>query len=70
MADHNYAIGPSYFMRSSVIDEGGLERIWRTSIMPLLEELHYGERIDLDSQYGLEALRKRIAARAAPGAEE
>jgi len=70
MADYDYGIGPSYLMCSSVTGEGGLERIWRTSIMPLLEELHYGEPLDLDSQYGLAALRKRIAARAAPGTEE
>jgi len=60
LADLDYAIGLSYLMRDSVIHDAGLERIWRTSIMPLLEELHYGEHRDLDHRYGLAALRKRI----------
>jgi 5-methylcytosine-specific restriction protein B len=66
LTDRDYAIGPSYFMRPSVAQPAGLERIWRTSIMPLLEELHYGENADLDGWYGLAALRKGIAARAEP----
>lgn len=72
MADLDYAIGPSYLMRDSVTDGAWLERIWRTSIMPLLEELHYGETIDFERQYGIAALRKSIAARTgpAPDAEE
>lgn len=41
--DPDFKIGPSYFMRSAVHAEGGLERTWRTSILPLLEEHHFGE---------------------------
>ena len=51
-------IGPSYFMRSTVHRGGGLERTWRTSILPLLEEHHFGE-LDaraVRSRYGLDAL--------------
>ena len=36
----------------------GLDRVWRTSIMPLLEEHHYGQSTDLEQRYGLAALRK------------
>jgi 5-methylcytosine-specific restriction protein B len=63
LADRDYAIGPSYLMRPEACSPGGMERVWRTSIRPLLEELHYGERVDLDAMYGLPALRRRTAAR-------
>jgi 5-methylcytosine-specific restriction protein B len=63
LADREYAIGPSYLMKHPVHTRaGGLERVWRTEIMPLLEELHYGEGADLETAYGLAALRRRVAA--------
>ena len=34
----------------------GLERVWEYEIMPLLEDLFYGQR-DIDSRYGLSSLR-------------
>jgi 5-methylcytosine-specific restriction protein B len=58
--DPDFKIGPSYLMRASVYQDGGLERVWRTSIMPLLQEHHYGEEIDLESRYGLRKLRARV----------
>ena len=62
LTDRDYAIGPSYLMKTSVHDrEGGLERVWRTEILPLLEELHYGEGMDVTGVYGLAALRARLA---------
>jgi 5-methylcytosine-specific restriction protein B len=63
LADREYAIGPSYLMKHPVHTRaGGLERVWRTEIMPLLEELHYGEGTDLETAYGLAALRTHLAA--------
>jgi 5-methylcytosine-specific restriction protein B len=45
-------------MKASVHSHpAGLERVWQYEIMPLLEDLFYGQR-DLDSRYGLAALRK------------
>jgi 5-methylcytosine-specific restriction protein B len=38
----------------------GLDRVWRTEILPLLEELHYGEGVDIDDAYGLAVLRARL----------
>jgi 5-methylcytosine-specific restriction enzyme B len=38
---------------------GGLERVWQYSIMPLLEDLFYGQR-DLAERYGLASLRAGI----------
>jgi hypothetical protein len=42
--DHDFKIGPSYLMRPSIYaSAGGFERVWRTQILPLLEEHHYGD---------------------------
>lgn len=62
--DPDFKIGPSYFMRPAVHEFGGLERAWRTAILPLLEEHHYGDGIDVAARYGLDAMRARVAARA------
>ncbi|CAM5739894.1 5-methylcytosine-specific restriction enzyme B [Streptomyces hirsutus] len=57
--DADFAIGPSYLMKPGVYRDSGLERTWRTKILPLLEEYHYGEGIDVAARYGLDALRGR-----------
>ena len=60
------AIGPSYLMKQSVYARPeGLERVWQYEIMPLLEDLFYGQR-DLAEAYGLESLRKAVASPAVP----
>ena len=63
--DADFKIGPSYFMRKAVHEPGGLERAWRTAILPLLEEHHYGDGTDVRARYGLEAIRSRVASRVA-----
>ncbi len=62
--DPDFKIGPSYFMRPAVHAPGGLERTWRTAILPLLEEHHYGDIVDVPARYGLDAIRTRVASRA------
>jgi 5-methylcytosine-specific restriction protein B len=38
--------------------------MWRTDILPLLEEHHFGDRnVDVPGRYGLPALRKSLAAK-------
>ncbi|MFE4600937.1 DUF4357 domain-containing protein [Kitasatospora indigofera] len=61
----DFRIGPSYLMKPGVHREGGLERTWRTKILPLLEEHHYGEGVDIEKRYGLAALRTERGARRA-----
>ena len=58
--DADFRIGPSYLMKRGVYREGGLERAWRTKILPLLEEYHYGEGVDVEKRYGLAALRESL----------
>ncbi|MGW2062732.1 DUF4357 domain-containing protein [Streptomyces sp. NPDC001937] len=62
----DFRIGPSYLMKRGVYREGGLERTWRTKILPLLEEHHYGEGVDIEQRYGLAALRKAAEGPASP----
>lgn len=57
----DYAIGPSYFMKDWIYtDQDGLAEVWESDIMPLLEEHHAGEDIDVRSQYALEDLLRSV----------
>ncbi|MFE5005494.1 DUF4357 domain-containing protein [Streptomyces sp. NPDC056696] len=58
--DPDLRIGPSYLMKKGAYREGGLERTWRTKILPLMEEHHYGEGVDIEKRYGLAALRESL----------
>lgn len=62
IADKDFKIGPSYLMSPWTADDAGLERIWKTSILPLLEEYHVGDALDVKKKYGLETLRAALAA--------
>ena len=60
-ADRDFRIGPSYLMRPAV--HGGpraLERLWRTQILPLLAEYHWGDGTQIPERYGLDALREEL----------
>lgn len=60
--DADFKIGPSYFMRPAVHADGGLARTWRTAILPLLEEHHYGEltSAEVGARYGLDAVAAAV----------
>ncbi|TXH19579.1 MAG: AAA family ATPase [Mycobacterium sp.] len=68
ISDTDFKIGPSYFMRDRIAGDltgAALKLMWRTDILPLLEEHHYGDRgVDVQSRYGLDALTKILAAAA------
>ncbi|WP_344941233.1 McrB family protein [Sphaerisporangium flaviroseum] len=60
--DRDFKIGPSYLMRPRIYqDARGFERVWRTQILPLLEEHHYGDGVDVAERYGLETLRLQLS---------
>jgi 5-methylcytosine-specific restriction protein B len=45
--------------------------VWRTDILPLLEEHHFGDRtVDVRTRYGLDAIRKALKAKVAGAATE
>jgi 5-methylcytosine-specific restriction protein B len=64
--DPDFRIGPSYFMKHTGPDafsEERLSRTWRTSILPLLQEHHYGQWEGVAARYQLDSL---IAAATPP----
>src|SRR4029079_17137925 len=66
--DPDFRIGPSYFMKSTDSDAHSaerLERIWRTSLLPLLQEHHYGEWESVKRRYQLASLMADSDASAA-----
>ena len=57
--DAEFKIGPSYFMRDEVAEEGGLELMWETSIVPLLEEHYFGDsQVDVGRRFSLDDVRR------------
>jgi 5-methylcytosine-specific restriction protein B len=70
--DPDFRIGPAYFMKSS--DPGAhsaerLERIWRTSILPLLQEHYYGEWESVQRRFQLSVLMSAAPEADAPVTE-
>jgi len=55
-------IGPSYLMRPDVDRPGGIERVWKYDLMPLLEEHYYGHksRETIHREFGLDAIRAKV----------
>jgi len=66
--DRELRVGPSYLMRKHEVGtQRGLDRIWRTAVLPLLEEMHYGDSgVDVGRRYGLDALRRAVARHSGP----
>ncbi|MFE1836811.1 AAA family ATPase [Streptomyces sviceus] len=60
LGDADRAIGPSYLMKPSVARPEGLDLVWRTQILPLLEDQLYGTGIDVEEEYGLASLRAAV----------
>jgi 5-methylcytosine-specific restriction protein B len=58
LGDPEFLVGPSYLMSESATTPTGLNRIWRTQIMPLLADQYPDlSRKDLNEQFGLSAIR-------------
>ena len=54
LADHNLAIGPAYFMKAKSQSDDEIAKIWKYSILPLLEDHFYGQWDDRKSEFKLE----------------
>lgn len=78
ITDREHRIGPSYLMRPQLYrdaegkayDEArlrsNLDRVWRTAILPLLEDHHFGEDLVIAEEYGLDLLERLTTPDAAP----
>ncbi|MGY3380873.1 5-methylcytosine-specific restriction protein B [Arthrobacter sp. TE12231] len=67
IGDADFKVGPSYLMPQQLAFEPGqLEEIWEYDILPLLAEYHFGEGLDIEKTYGIEALRHRVAKPSLP----
>jgi 5-methylcytosine-specific restriction enzyme B len=61
IADASSRIGPSYLMPADGdLSDVRLSEIWKYELIPLLEEAHYGENRDLESEFGFAALRRSL----------
>ena len=56
--DRHAAIGPSYFMKDN-LDEAAVERIWKHSVLPYIEERLYGNE-DRLADFNLNTLRRQV----------
>ncbi|WP_167043552.1 AAA family ATPase [Salinibacterium sp. ZJ454] len=60
--DESFQIGPSYLMDKQLdLSETRLAEIWEYEILPLLDEHHFGDGVDVSRKYGLPALRRALA---------
>ena len=56
--DRHAAIGPSYFMRDG-LDNEAVERIWKHSVLPYIEERRFGGDAVSD-EFSLDSLRREV----------
>ena len=56
--DRHAAIGPSYFMKEN-LDEDMVERIWKHSVLPYIEERLYGQQEEVE-KFKLDSLKAEI----------
>ena len=61
--DRHAAIGPSYFMKED-LDKDAVERIWRHSVLPYIEERLFGE--DRIGEFTLDELRGAVTTDSVP----
>jgi 5-methylcytosine-specific restriction protein B len=63
ITETSFRVGPSYLMEKDLdLSEKRLREIWAFEILPLLEEHHFGDGVDIEARYGLTALRRSISA--------
>jgi 5-methylcytosine-specific restriction protein B len=64
--DKDAKVGPSYLMTERAKDDLGIRRIWEHQILPLLDERHAGEGVDVRGRYAVNALESAQAALTEP----
>ncbi|MFH1465054.1 MAG: AAA family ATPase [Pseudomonadota bacterium] len=63
--DRDFHIGPSYFMHPAIEQDRVLERIWRHSVLPRLEEHFYGRWAEKCREFDLGSLVLRVREKVA-----
>ncbi|MGW7412457.1 McrB family protein [Streptomyces sp. NPDC054863] len=60
-ADRDFRVGHSYLMQP-LAHRGpeSLDRLWRTQIIPLLTEYHWGDDTNIQQTYGLDGIREHL----------
>ena len=66
--DRHAAIGPSYFMKED-LDDDKVERIWKHSVLPYIEERRFGGD-EVSDDFDLEKLKASTQADAGPADDE
>ena len=56
--DRHAAIGPSYFMKPG-LDEAGVYRIWKHSVLPYIEEQCFGDENKL-KEFAFDRLKREL----------
>ncbi|MFK0041076.1 AAA family ATPase [Paenarthrobacter sp. NPDC090517] len=71
IGDGDFQIGPSFLMpKNPEFLPDQIEEIWDHEILPLLAEHHYGEGLNIEQVYGLDALRAGHQQRELPDTGE
>lgn len=66
--DRSFRVGPSYLMQPLAHSgDGALERLWKTQIIPMLTEHHWGDGTDVETVYALDSLRDRLGIEVTTG---
>jgi len=58
LKDHDYSVGPAYFMKDEDHSKESLKLTWKYKIEPLLEEHFYGEWRDKSDEFSFEKMYK------------
>ncbi|MFQ6327866.1 McrB family protein [Nocardia sp. CWNU-33] len=64
IVDEDFKIGPSYFMRPTATSKIGMDVVWRTTVLPLMEEYHFNDPgVDVHERYELAGIERRVSSR-------
>ncbi|MFD9759098.1 hypothetical protein [[Kitasatospora] papulosa] len=67
--DRDFRVGHSYLMQPMAHSSPrALDLIWRSQVIPLLTEYHWGDGTDIEETYGLAGIREHLGLRSDDGA--
>ncbi|MFD9504804.1 McrB family protein [Streptomyces sp. NPDC060035] len=67
--DRDFRVGHSYLMQSMAHSSPrAVDLIWRTQVLPLLTEYHWGDGTEIEETYGLPGIREHLGLN--PGEQE